>query len=321
MTQRIGPIAVLTNANAGKNRSGTYPASRLTEILGDRGFVRESRALTELSAIVAEFKERKVAVIGVNGGDGTWSALLTEVIRQYQDTPLPAFVPLRGGTMNMVGGEVGLTGNPDDLLARTVACWCRAENPIFYRQIKTLRVSYSGLDEPLYGFVWANGLAYGFLREYYRRAPSSFWNAGATVGSLVAGAPLPMERFRRAWRPTRARTVIDGQELDFRRTRIAVASTLCKLVLWFAPFGPDIRRASTGFGYLCNAMSAPEIFLHLWAMSRGQYQGRRHLNQLAQRVQVRTHDGFLLDGDLINPRKEVEVDLRAGPAIRILMPS
>lgn len=315
---RFLPLGVVTNLRAGKNRAGRYHRRRLENILGAFGLVRESAMAESLPAILREFHRAGVQAIGVNGGDGTFGELLPAIMEIWPLDRLPALLPLCGGTMNMVAGEYGMHGNPASLLERFVrAVAGRGERLGCFPQ-KTLRVECSTFGRPRYGFVWAMGMAHSFLREYYRRGSPSVWNAFSTTTGLIAGGPLPLERFRGAWRTVPAEVSVDGEKLPIERVRIAVAAVLNKLVLWFSPFAEGVGEKERGFGFMLNHMEMPQVFRHLWPLCRGRYHGPGHLSRVVQRVEMTLHDGFVLDGEIFSPGERVQVTLSLGPMVSML---
>ncbi len=313
------PVGIITNVHSRRNRTGRYNADRLGAILAGRGLVRESRHPDEIEKILDEFADRGVKVIGVNGGDGTWGMLLDRLLERLPPDQLPAFLALRGGTMNMVANAVGIRGNPATILSRFLAALSgRRHSPALVPQ-KTLKVDVNG-ERSLHGFVWAAGMAYSFLKEYYARAPSSPWNAFWTTVTLIAGAPLPIERFRKAWEMVQAKITVDGSTVADGPVRIAVAAVFEKLVLWFAPFGRGVGTPDDGFGFMLNCMpSFHQVLPRLWHLSRGKYERPgRHSSYLAREVVFTSSSGWLLDGEIFEPGSAEDVTISRGPVVRLV---
>lgn len=65
----------------------------------------------EVSASLSYLASRSVDILAIAGGDGTVSKVFTHLLseRPFESPPLIAIIP--GGTANMTGGDVGLTGS------------------------------------------------------------------------------------------------------------------------------------------------------------------------------------------------------------------
>jgi len=314
------PIGIVTNVHSGRNRRGRYGADRLRALLAGRGLVGESRHPEQLDNILERFLGAGVRVIAVNGGDGTWGMLLDRLLQRLPAERLPALLPMRGGTMNMVANAAGTKGNPASVLRRFLdGSGGMGKRPTVVVQ-KTLRVSVAGEPGRRHGFVWATGMAYSFLKRYYENAESSPGNAFWTTVTLIAGAPIPLQRFRSAWRTIRAKVTVDGTVVADGQVRIAVAAVFAKLVLWFAPFGAGVGPPEEGFGFMLNRMpSFGQVLPRLWSLSRGSYQHPDlHRCFAARRVVFETSSGWLLDGEMYHPRGVQDVEISSGPVIRLV---
>ena len=59
-------------------------------------------AICRLKRVAADFRQSKIEILAINGGDGTISKTLTAFINEYGDEPLPKIAILKGGTINVV---------------------------------------------------------------------------------------------------------------------------------------------------------------------------------------------------------------------------
>ena len=66
---------------------------------------------SDVSAGLSFLASMRVDILVIGGGDGTISEVLTHLFNNRPFESLPPIVILPGGTANMTGGDVGLTGN------------------------------------------------------------------------------------------------------------------------------------------------------------------------------------------------------------------
>src|SRR5687768_13824585 len=97
-----GPVAVILNPNAAGKGYGQSRIDRLRAIAGSRAVVFSIDERERVHAVVRGVRERGASTVGVIGGDGTVSSVLTALHAEYGAAPLPRIALLRGGTMNTV---------------------------------------------------------------------------------------------------------------------------------------------------------------------------------------------------------------------------
>ena len=138
--------------------------SLLGYILGAKGQLEVTNTLEDLGRVARDFKEKGVSLLAINGGDGTICRTLTAFIKEYGETntPLPQVALLRGGTINVLANNLGIKGSPEQVLYRLVE-WHSSGRELPTRTMHTLEV------EGTYGFLFGNGVAATFLKEYYKR--------------------------------------------------------------------------------------------------------------------------------------------------------
>src|SRR5262245_52835020 len=122
-------VGVIINPHAGGNRRLRDRVRRLTAIVGGAGWVRETGSFELLDAVAAEFRDRGVSVVAVCGGDGSFSRVLTTLLRTYDQQPLPLLLPLRGGTMNTIARGVGAPRTTAERAVQNVVARLRAGRP------------------------------------------------------------------------------------------------------------------------------------------------------------------------------------------------
>ena len=313
-------IGVITNLNSRQNRQGKYNRTRLLNIVGRAGLVRETREFEELPEVVEAFRKKGVDVIAINGGDGTYGTVITELINQYGGDERPPVFLLRGGTINVLASAIGVSrGDPASLLARFTRDLYERKRLWSSSTIGSVKVTNPELSAPSYGFVFANGLVYNFVKSYYNYGDPNWIRALRVTLRDILLAPLPISWLNETWSPLEAETVIDGERWPYRDVMVSTAAAIEKLALWFKPFTkkPDHR---SGFAFLLNSMSRTEIYRKWWKLSRARFSHERHFNRLAQKVVFKTSAGYLLDGDLWRPSGEINLTVENGPPIEVLTP-
>lgn len=155
-------IGIITNPHSKLNKRNPSRTALLGYILGERGTLEVTNSLEDLSRVAREFKERSISILAINGGDGTICRTLTAFLLEYSSTPLPQVVLLRGGTINVLANNLGIKGTPEQILYRLVEAHSSGKD-LASRKLRGMWI------EGEFGFLFGNGVAAAFLKEYYRR--------------------------------------------------------------------------------------------------------------------------------------------------------
>lgn len=177
-------IGIITNPHSKLNKRNPGRAALLGYILGTQGRLEVTNSLEDLGRVAHEFKERGIEILAINGGDGTISRTLTAFIQEYGPTPLPKIALLRGGTINMLATNLGIAGTPEQVLYRLVEAYSEG-TPFASRKIHTISV------EGNFGFLFGNGAAAAFLKEFYKHKSGPLgaflWCLRVWASSLIGG--------------------------------------------------------------------------------------------------------------------------------------
>lgn len=310
------PIAVVFNPHAGANRRDAARAAALAQALGDRGFLRAPATLAELDVVAHEIRAADVGCVAVCGGDGSYFRTLTALGRAYGETPLPAFLPLRGGSMNTIAGCVGhRRGVPQDVLA---AVCRRLESgqalPTIRRQL--LRV---GQDE--LGFLVGAGILVRFLQRYYARPGRGLAAAAKVTAGVVASCLVGGTVARDLFAEVEGRAQCDGAGLPFDRYNAVFAASVPELGLGFRI--AYLADRELGRFHLIAGRPRPfELALHLPHLKAGWPLGLASLYDSAARqvsVEFRQPTHYMVDGDVLEPVRHLEIV--AGPELDIVQPA
>ena len=110
-------VGLISNRNSGHNRDHFEAISdRVDRCSPIHHLVTESaeqvpQALTQLAKL-------NISTLAINGGDGTASTILGQLLEGGQFPRLPQIVLLPGGTANMNAGDVGVSGRLEKAVER-----------------------------------------------------------------------------------------------------------------------------------------------------------------------------------------------------------
>jgi diacylglycerol kinase family enzyme len=301
---------VLINANARSVRRDPGLVERLRRLASP-----ERTALTrrpdEIAPALAALLDRGIDALALVGGDGTFPHTLAPLLDGRDPRELPAILPTRGGTVNTIADSLGARGEPDASLARLL----RGE---LTEQLRPpVSVAADGA-EPVFGFLFVNGVGVRFLELYYAGATGAA-GAFAVVARLSGSALVSGALARQTFAPFEAELEVDGQRVDQRHFTVIAASGVRHIGLGFAPFysaGSDPERihlASTGASAAQLVRNLPALRAGSRGSSLAHYPCRRAALRLAAPL------AWSLDAELFPPARELAIG--AGPALRFLCPA
>lgn len=316
-------IGLITNANSTGNKAGSYAWSQMEALLTERGvgpvLGRDTHSVAEIRDVVREFREQGVTIVCVNGGDGTQHHVANEIVREYgAEGPYPLFVPLKGGAMNMLAKNLGVTDTPAASLARVadlVRAWRDRGTEPATMAVHTMQVDCPALGFRGIAFVYATGLAYKVLVEYYKGAKPGFVSAFRVVMATIVGYVLGRASARAALAREPIRLEVDGQELPFSTVFIACAATIPRLVLWFRPFKRE-HVDGQAFYLMANDMDPWDVIKRFGTISVGACAHDRLFNEVVRSATIEARDGFTLDGELFSLPHPAALTLSPGPTFR-----
>jgi len=309
----MSKVAVLLNPRSGGGAFDERRIEGLRAIAGSRAvlFVTEERELVQ--AVAEGVLERGVETVGVIGGDGSVSGVLTALRNAYGPAPLPHIALLRGGTMNTIANSLGVRrGKPEDLLRRLLAT---PTTPLIERN--TLVV------ENRLGFLFTGAVMVGFLRALYASEHGDRGPLGALKllarGSFqtFAGGELlsTMEH------PLVATLRVDGEQHPQRRYSVLGAATVEQIGLGFRPF-PRAAEGRDQFQLFAFHGPLQALARQLPRIRRGlPIQKGMGFDPLARHLVIETAGEpipYALDGDIFEAGSKLSV--QAGPRVLVHLP-
>ena len=80
---------------------------KLTSALGHTGIIAITDSIYDLEKACQEFNSQGIDTVGILGGDGSISIVLTSLYKVY-GSRLPKILALHGGTINIVAENLGI---------------------------------------------------------------------------------------------------------------------------------------------------------------------------------------------------------------------
>jgi len=120
VTALHGPVGLISNPGSGHNRDRFERISaRIDRCAAIHHIVTASPA--DIRPALEELARRQVSVLAINGGDGTASLVLGEMLDSglFHTPPVIALLP--GGTANMNAGDIGIRGS----LSKATELFCK----------------------------------------------------------------------------------------------------------------------------------------------------------------------------------------------------
>ena len=176
-------IGLISNPHSGRNRRQLDAIGRIVADYPDVHH-RQTQGIDDIPAVLAELAELQVDVLAINGGDGTMSGILTELLEQRPFHALPRLAVLPGGTTNMNAGDVGLRGNLTKA-ARRLCEWSdgsRASAETLQRPV--LRVTGGDEQAAICGMAFGTGTVIQGI-EYFQDKINSR-GIGSELGPALA---------------------------------------------------------------------------------------------------------------------------------------
>ncbi|GAK32985.1 putative lipid kinase [alpha proteobacterium Q-1] len=232
-----------------------------------------------------------VALLIINGGDGTIQATLTHIINDRPFTIIPPIAILPGGKTNLIADDLKCKGSPASVLKRVIKTVRRGKLKKHLVERNLIALDLADGKPPRYGMFFGGaavikGILWSRTHIHQSKVPTRFGHALAIIRLILKAA------FSNEASPLRSGqttiTMGDEQRYDGEFYLILV-TTLSRLMLGLRPFGRD------GNGGLKTAIidSRPKVMRQalLALLTR-----RFHQGKVAGVYTART-DHMLIDGD------------------------
>lgn len=312
------PIGLIFNPFANLNKKNTKGKLRKIEnILHNHGLVRTTNSKFEIPGIMREFHDNDIKILCISGGDGTISSVITSYINLLGDKELPLLVPLKGGTMNFISADAGLSVDQIKV-CKNLTRLIRDNKQLRSIERGIIKVIDPRFDLPYYTFTWVDGYLYRFIKWYYR------YGGGTSVA-----LKLMMKSFilfltnlnNDLFKQVNSSVSINNKRLPFESHLFIAAASVKRLVLGFKAFS---EQPKAGERFNIIYMRLPYVKKILYKLPLGLYwslhsdKSGNFLNQSTHSVKIEGNRGYVIDGEVIDTEKPIDIRLEMGPTIKIL---
>jgi diacylglycerol kinase family enzyme len=276
--------------------------------------VIETSSLAEVDAAARALLSLDQDAVVLAGGDGTYMAGVSALVRAAGDAPLPPIALAPGGTVSTVARNWGMKGDPIRYAARLLDGI--ANDSIRATRRPTLHVREgSGVERV--GFIFGAGLVARFFEIYESRGAGGNVAAAKIVARIFAGSFVGSRFARSVLDPTPCSIEIDGVAARFDHVSLLCASVVRDLGLGLRLVyraGEELDRFHVVATPLGPRLLAPQMPLVLAARP---LLGSR-VDALAKELALGFEHGrgaYVLDGDLF---RADAITVTRGPVLRLL---
>ena len=313
-------IGIILNPKARINKKKTTNITHeLESIFGSKALVRATTSKDEIPLVIKDFHKEEIKFLLISGGDGTICSVISWYINLYGHEKLPVVVPLMGGTINMIGSDVGLRKNQlsvckdlNDLITKGKTI------PITERGL--LRVEDTLLKQTTFGFTWIDGLLYKFMLDYYSQG------AGVQVASMLAIKTVLMsiaDSENVIFKQVPSVVDIDGVELPHKNHIFLISSYLKRFVFGFNIFHD---KPVPGVSFNTVYMREPYLKKSKHKIPLGLYKGLESddsgdfINKSIKNLRIQKNKGYIIDGEIYEHDTDTEIKISSGPKVNIYSP-
>lgn len=311
-------IGLIFNPHAKQNSVGTNNSfSEMRAILGQNAIARITDDKDEISEVVSEFHGKGVNLMCISGGDGTISSVLTSYINLYGYNDLPLIVPLRGGTMNMISSDVGISINQTNV-CRALVRSIRNNDQLRSLKRGTIKVIDPRFQHSYYSFTWIDGLLHKFIKWYYRD--------GAGVGValqlilktfVIALTNINHELFKQV----DSTVYLNDKKLPFNDHLFIAAASVKRLVFGIKAFAEEIEpEGKFNFIYMRLPFFKKSLFkipIGLYSSLKSDKTGN-FVNKSTKSLRIGGNRGYVIDGEVLDSENPIDISLEMGPTINFI---
>lgn len=308
-------IDIIANTNARAYRKQASLIGDIRRIAAGVANVHGTTHVDELEAICSEIAARGADLVILSGGDGSFMAGVTALVRAFDHRPLPRIALLPGGTVATVARNFGMQGSPVPLLERLLS------NPSAFATTRSgtlcVRQTLGGETVERVGFIFGTGLVARFFDLYYADGARGYPGAARITARIFVDSFYGGPYARRVLTPMPCSIDTDGERVEGERWSLVCAAVVKDLGIGMKVnyrAGEDLERVHLVASQLPPHLLGPRAPLVLLGKHMG---GKGHVDRLVQSFTVRFEpDGpYVLDGDML---RASEISVSAGPAIDVV---
>jgi len=305
------PIGLISNPSSGHNRD---QFARIRALIDGHPAVhhRITESAADIAPALQDLAARQVGVLAINGGDGTVSAILGELLesKYFAQPPLIALLP--GGTANMNAGDIGIRGSLHKAVTRFCQ-WCESDRDINGKitQRTLMRVVTDSAPAPRYGmFLGGGAVIHGTEyahREIHSRGLRDDFSLALGVVRTVWGVLRNDPNFNR---PVTITLTLDNAEPVRHDTLILAVSTLQRLSFGMRPFwsGAPGSIRLTVMEQGCTRFARTFFSIVRGHPSRNAVPANGYHSHNANTLRLEMNGKINLDGELIDVAGMVHIE-------------
>ncbi|HEY7534948.1 MAG TPA: diacylglycerol kinase family protein [Thermodesulfobacteriota bacterium] len=311
------PIGIIFNPFADINKKKTEEQlSSIRKILSGNGFVHITNTTDEIPVALKELYKQGIKILGISGGDGTIDHVLSSYINLFGNGNLPVIAPLKGGTMNMLSGDVGLRGN------QLTSCHKLVQYVSNHLKIPTLergliKVVDKRFNQINYTFTWLDGFLYKFIKWYNQEGAG----VGVALKLILKSGIMSLTNLNHdLFKEVESRIYLNGSKLPFESHMFMAVSTVKRLVFGFRTFTEE-PKAGEKFSVLY--LRLPFFKKALYHLPKVLYGGLNSdipgnfLNSSGKIVKIEGNTGYVMDGEVYESKEPTDITLEVGPKVQI----
>jgi diacylglycerol kinase family enzyme len=309
-----GSVGLISNPASGHNRDRfQHIQARVERCPKIHHIVTENPE--QIRPALVALSARNVSVLAINGGDGTCSRVLGELLESGIFTAPPLIALLPGGTANMNAGDVGIRGSLTQALER-FCDWCDTgleSGPARMRRA-LMRLTTGDRAPPRYGmFLGAGAVIQGTdyaHREIHSRGLRDDFSLALGTARTIWGLLRNDPAFKAP--VTVSLTLDDETPVPYEMLVLAI-STLHRLAFGMQPFWGrgegDIRLTLVTH----DSTRFLTTFLSILAgrPSGNALPANGYISRNAHRLVLTCDQPLNLDGEIILPAGPVEISASA----------
>lgn len=273
-----------------------------------------------LGSVLSKFSASGVELLVVNAGDGTVSAVLTEIYehRVFANPPIVAVLP--GGTSNTIAGDVGLRGDRVKSLRRLLAVVEREEVEAHVAVRRLIRIQYDPDRPARWGMFFGTASICDAITLHRRMFPQRWIPdplAGAltlarVLGGLVVGRSGVLISHRIG-------VDLDGNIEPATSYVVIIVTTLARIFLGSSPFW-GVAEGGLKFTSIRSPVRGliRHAYRFLYGRDKDQLPAATYHSASAERISLQMDGPFSLDGEFFKPAAGCAVVLTATAAARFV---
>lgn len=323
MEQELAGVIAISNPLSGKNKRGGFEsfAKKITAYKAIDHLITSNEA--EIYQALMQCKQRRTAVIIINGGDGTLQCVLSFLKQESHRDYAPELLLLQAGTTSMACGDVGCKTSLHATLEALVAYLDGRNNPFKKSVRAVIKMTLPATQQSFCGLFFGAGAIHTGILYCRQRLHTK-----GVRGEL--GASLAMLRFIIDWitvkrlaTAVKASVSIDNKYQDQGSYNIITATTLMRLLAGVYPFWASVKHTDS-YALTLIKYNPPRPIMNFIRILRGraphiQTQEQHYQSFSVREAELDIHGGFTLDGELFGETdKTTRVHLAAAGMVTFL---